>query len=107
MQLCQLPVLGPSLLAEPFYNPLRPPLYDAELPLLHYDVGNLSRPSDADCEMIAGTFPGCVSVIEWAEQLREWGAAPEQRLAIYFRRLPAVRLRHRRDGRGGGGGVRG
>ncbi|EFN58183.1 hypothetical protein CHLNCDRAFT_142018 [Chlorella variabilis] len=60
-----------------------------ELPILHYDVGNLSRPSDADCEVIAGTFPRSVSVIEWAENLREWGAAPEQRLAIYFRRLPS------------------
>lgn len=62
----------------------------AELPILHYDVGGLSRPSDGECDAIAGTFPGAVSVIEWAEQLREWGAAPEQRLAIYFRRLPSV-----------------
>lgn len=54
--------------------------------------------------MIAGTFPSCVSVIEWAEQLREWGAAPEQRLAIYFRRLPAVSFRRGGQGGEGGGG---
>ena len=72
-------------------TPWAPSLHPAaELPILHYDVGNLSRPSDADCEVIAGTFPRSVSVIEWAENLREWGAAPEQRLAIYFRRLPSV-----------------
>jgi hypothetical protein len=43
--------------------------------------------------MIAGVFPEVVSLIEWAEQLRVWGAAPEQRLALYFRRLPSVRRR--------------
>lgn len=36
------------------------------------------------------SFPEAVSLIEWAETLREWGAAPEQRLALYFRCLPSV-----------------
>lgn len=64
----------------------------AGLPLLHFDVSGLGRPSDADCEQLVNTFPNVVSLIEDAEQLRQWGAAPEQRLAIYFRRLPAVRV---------------
>ncbi|KAL4447737.1 hypothetical protein ABPG75_004956 [Micractinium tetrahymenae] len=59
------------------------------LPVLHMDVGGLPRPSDEECQRLQEMFPGAVSLIEWAETLWEWGAAPEQRLALYFRRLPS------------------
>lgn len=58
--------------------------------MLHLDLNNLQQPSAADCEQLASAFPDAVSLIEWAEQLKDWGAAPEQRLALYFRMLPAV-----------------
>lgn len=58
--------------------------------LLHFDLAGLHQPSPDDCARLAGAFPDAVSLIEWAEQLRAWGAAPEQRLALYFRRLPTV-----------------
>lgn len=62
---------------------------EGALPLLHMDVGGLSRPSEEECQRLQAMFPEAVSLIEWAETLREWGAAPEQRLALYFRRLPS------------------
>ena len=58
---------------------------------MHFDLNDLQQPSDEERQGLIDTFPQVVSLIEWAEQLRQWGAAPEQRLAIYFRRLPAVR----------------
>lgn len=58
--------------------------------LLHWSLAGLPQPSGADCDELANSFPGAVSLIECAEQLRQWGAAPEQRLALYFRRLPSV-----------------
>lgn len=60
-----------------------------QLPVLHFDVGGLQRPSDDECRRLEESFPSAVSLIEWAETLREWGTAPEQRLALYFRRFPA------------------
>jgi len=60
--------------------------------LLHWSLAGLQQPSGAECAELADSFPGAVSLIECAEQLRQWGAAPEQRLALYFRRLPSVRF---------------
>ncbi|GAB4820730.1 hypothetical protein N2152v2_007776 [Parachlorella kessleri] len=59
------------------------------LPILHFDLNDLQQPGEEERQGLIDTFPQVVSLIEWAEQLRQWGAAPEQRLAIYFRRLPA------------------
>lgn len=58
--------------------------------LLHWSLAGLQQPGPAECAELADSFPGAVSLIECAEQLRQWGAAPEQRLALYFRRLPSV-----------------
>ena len=92
---CRPPPPAPAAAAAPQLPPNCPPtapqLPPADLSILHFDVGGLQRPSDDDCNTITGVFPEVVSLIEWAEQLRVWGAAPEQRLALYFRRLPSVR----------------
>lgn len=54
----------------------------------HYDLSGIATPSDADRQQLVDSFPSTVSLIEAAERLQEWGAAPEQRLAVWIRRLP-------------------
>jgi hypothetical protein len=50
----------------------------------------MATPSDEDRQALLESFASGVSLIECAERLQEWGAAPEQRLAIWIRRLPEV-----------------
>ncbi|KAI8462297.1 MAG: hypothetical protein J3K34DRAFT_397833, partial [Monoraphidium minutum] len=54
----------------------------------HLDLRGASAPSDAQRAKLAAAFESAVSLVECAERLQEWGAAPEQRLAIWMRALP-------------------
>jgi hypothetical protein len=63
----------------------------------HLDLRPASAPSDGDRSKLVESYSSRVSLIENAERLQEWGIAPEQRLAIWIRRLPDV------SGRGGRG----
>lgn len=55
----------------------------------HLDLRHLGQPSSAELDQLADTFERVVSLVEWADRLQAWGAAPEQRLALWFRRLPS------------------
>lgn len=75
----------PGLEVHPPQPSLVPGVYGQ---LLHFDLAGLQQPGAGECAELAAVFSEAVSLIESAEQLRRWGAAPEQRLALYFRRLP-------------------
>ena len=83
----------PGLHVSPPSPSLVPSGYDggAGPQLLHWDLRGLQQPGEGERADLTATFPNVVSLVEWAELLRQWGAAPEQRLALYFRRLPQVR----------------
>ncbi|GBF98642.1 hypothetical protein Rsub_10831 [Raphidocelis subcapitata] len=68
-------------------------------PIQHLDLRPMAAPSDADRQALLESFESRVSLVECAERLQEWGAAPEQRLAIWIRRLPEA------DGAGGNDGA--
>lgn len=57
----------------------------------HVDLRGAAEPAGADREALLASFKDTVSLIENAEKLQEWDAAPEQRLALWMRHLPAVR----------------
>jgi hypothetical protein len=72
----------------------------------HLDLRPLSAPSDGDRKQLVESYGQRVSLIENAERLQEWGIAPEQRLAIWIRRLPSVRAGFWAGSSGGAGLVR-
>ncbi len=55
----------------------------------HMDLRQVEAPGDAARAQLLESFAATVSLVECAERLQEWGAAPEQRLALWFRRLPS------------------
>ena len=75
-----------GLAVEPPPPGLAPSIYGGDL--LHFDLRGVAAPGDADRQRLLDGWPAAVSLIESAEALRAWGAAPEQRLALYFRHLP-------------------
>jgi hypothetical protein len=54
----------------------------------HLNLRNVPTPGDAERGNLVASFAPVVSLVESAERLQEWGAAPEQRLAIWMRQLP-------------------
>lgn len=54
------------------------------------DLRGAAEPTGTEREALLASFTDSVSLIENAEKLQEWGAAPEQRLALWMRHLPAV-----------------
>lgn len=67
---------------------LTPTVYGGDL--LFFNLKGLATPDDAARAELLTAFADAVSLVESAEPLPAWGAAPEQRLALYFRRLPTV-----------------
>lgn len=56
----------------------------------HLDLRGVAAPSDGEKGDLLASFEGAVSLVECAERLQEWGAAPEQRLAIWMRNVPGA-----------------
>lgn len=54
----------------------------------HLDLRSAPTPGDAGRTALVESFAPVVSLVECAERLQEWGAAPEQRLAVWMRKLP-------------------
>lgn len=54
------------------------------------DLRGAPEPSGPARDALLASFEHTVSLIENAEKLQEWRAAPEQRLALWMRFLPAV-----------------